>query len=178
MAEADALRNKEIPGGGGGLFVKLTEGNPVKLRILTTDPIVTKDKFGNTKFAFIVWNYTENKAMILNKGASIANEIKRLHLDEDYGADIQKMGIKITTKGQLKETRYSVDPLPNAEELTKEQVDEARNIRFEEAVKNGIRLSKLESSDDIPVNEEYEAEEHQEESEDEDEPVDLNDVPF
>jgi len=180
MAEKDALRDKNIPGSGGGLFTKLTEGNPIKLRVLTTDPMVTRDKWGNTRFAFVVWNYTEEKAQILNKGSSIASEIKRLHLDEDYGANIQEIGIKITTKGQLKDTRYSVDPLPNIEKLTKKQLEELKKVDLEKAVKNGVRLSELESEEDIPVNPNLEVERTEDvviEDIDEEE-VDLSEIPL
>ena len=179
--EVDSLRDKEIGGGGGGLFTSLTDGSPVKLRVLTIDPMVSKDKWGGTKFAFIVWNYTEDKAQILNKGISIAKEIRRLHLDEDYGANIQKMGVKITTTGQLKETKYSVDPLPNVDELTKEQVAEAKKIRLEDAIKLGQRYSKINSVDELESPEEVitEVEETQDVViDDDDEDVDLSDIPF
>ena len=172
--EVDALRDKKIET-GGGLFVKTVEGTPIKLRVLTVDPVVSKDPYGGTKFAFIVWNYTENRAQILNKGGSVAKEIQRLHLDEDYGANIQKMGIKITTTGQLKETRYSVDPLPNVEELTKEQIEEAKKIKLDEVIKMGIRYSKLTSTDDLTV---PENDSEDVVIDDVDEEVDLSDIPF
>ena len=190
MAEKDALRDKKIESGGGGLFVKIADGTPIKMRVLTTDPIISRDSWGGTKFAFVVWNYTENKAQILNKGSSIATEIQRLHLDEDYGANIQKMGIKITASGQGKDTKYSVDPLPNVEELTKDQVEEAAKIRLEDAVKHGIRYSEFTTSDDLPEAPEGGSEdtnpkvENQPSNEEPviedigDEPISLDDIPF
>lgn len=188
MAEVDALRDKEISSGGGGLFVKFEQGKPLKLRVLTIDPIVSKDQWGGTKYAFIVYNHTEQKAQILNKGTSIANEIKKLHLDDDWGGNIQKIDIKIEAEGSGKDTKYTVNPVREAVELTQEQIKEARDIRLEDAVKNGARLSTLESDSDIPEyipNDDGGSESPNPKAKKEvviedidDEPVDLSDIPF
>lgn len=131
---------------GQSLFLSVKKGDSIKLRVLTTDPVVSKDKYGNTRFAFIVWNYTDSKAQILNKGASIARPIQQLHLDEDYGANIQKIDIKLianSTGPEDKDVEYILTPLPKAETLTVEQIKEAEKIKLDESIKNGTRMSLL-----------------------------------
>lgn len=141
---ADAFRDFKPENSGGGLFVKIDEDNPVKLRVLTVDPLINVDEtYGATRFAFVVYNFTEGKAQILNKGWSIAGELQKIHLDEDFGADIQKVDVKITATGSGKETRYSVNPLPNAQKLTDEQLAEVIEIDLEKVIKNGTRMSEV-----------------------------------
>ena len=137
----DALSGYSFSSGNSGLY--LTDF-PVKLRVLTTDPLIhIEAKYGSTKFAFVVWNHDLGKAQIMDRGASIAQEIQKLHLDADYGADIQKIDIKISKTGDGKDTRYSVTPLPTAIKLTNDQLKEAADIDLPEKIKNGIRMSAI-----------------------------------
>lgn len=180
---SDALKTFKFES-GGDLFVKITEDKPVKLRVLTTDPLVSYDQWGNLRFSFVVWNFTENKAQVLNKGASIAQPIQGLHMDEDYGADIQKLDIKVTATGSGKETKYTVNPLPKSEELTDEMIKQAKKIDLEKIIKDGKRMSALNEGEKLSLPQAV-REEPEEESEEtviedinEDEPVDLSDIPF
>lgn len=141
---SDPLANFKFDN-GSGLYLK---EYPAKVRVLTTDPLVhVNPKYGSTKFAFVVYNHTAGKAQILDAGAMITQEIQRLHTDEDYGANIQKIDIKIDRQGEGKETRYTVTPLPNAVSLTNEQVAEARDINLSEKVENGVRMSEINSGE-------------------------------
>lgn len=163
------------------LFLSVKKGDSIKLRVLTTDPVVSKDKYGNTRFAFIVWNYTENKAQILNKGASIARPIQQLHLDEDYGANIQKIDIKLiatSTGSEDKDVEYTLTPLPKAETLTVEQIKEAEKIKLDEIIKNGTRMSEINQGAPVKsVEPEVPQADTVHEVQD-DEPINLDDIPF
>lgn len=185
---SDPLSGFDFGGDGAGLFTKFKSGSPVKVRVLTTDPLVVLDKFGNTRYAFIIWNFTEDKAQILNRGASIAKEIQALHNNEDWGNDVQKIDIQITATGEGKETRYTVTPLPKATPLTKEQIAEARKIDLLAKLPGGVRLSDFISGSrpapqgDEPVEESkpapVEVTETFGENIDMDEEIDLNEIPF
>lgn len=187
---SDALRNYKFKESGGGLFLKLAKGDSIKLRILTTDPLVSTDNYGNTRFNFVVWNWDESKAQILSKGASIARPIQKLHLDEDYGADIQKIDVKLTatsTGVEDKDVEYTVNPLPKANELTPEILAEVKKIDLEKAITNGTRMSKLLEGEELPVkdvNDMDGVDDRRDDSGkdevvlDDDEPVDLSDIPF
>lgn len=167
-----------------GLFVSFKSGEPVKLRVLTKDPLVSIDKFGNTRFAFVVWNYNLGKAQILNRGASIAKELQALHLDEDFGANIQKIDVKITATGEGKETRYSVQGLQNSANLKSDALEEAKQIDLPAVIKNGIRMSELNKGEKLP---EVETESEKTvvtdaepviEDINDDEEINLDDIPF
>jgi hypothetical protein len=175
--ETDALRDFKFKSeGGSDLYVVIKEGEPQKLRVLTLDPIVHLDKFGNTRYAFVVYNYTAQKAQILAKGSSIAKPLSDLHNDEDYEA-LNKIDIKISATGEGMETRYQINVLPKTETLTPEQIKEAANIKLEEIIKNGIRMSEInkgtpmpkveETSDNYPVTDEDMTEE-----------INLSEIPF
>lgn len=185
MAEKDALRNNKIESGSGGLFFKVSPGDSAKIRVLTTDPYVTKDKWGNTRFGFVIYNFTEGKAQILSKGPGFASKIQALHNDEDWNADIQKIDLKVScesTGPDIKDIKYDINPLPKTETLTKDQIAEAQKINLEEVIKDmGARLSTLQSPDDLPENKEVLSDTNEDvvvEDMDEDEPVDLSDIPF
>jgi len=136
---SDPLSSYNFGSGGSGLY--LSEF-PVKVRVLTTDPVVhMEEKYGSTKFAFVVWNHDLGKAQIMDRGSSIAKAIQELHNDEDYGANIQKIDIKISSTGEGKDTRYTVTPLQKTIELTAAQIQEAANIDLMEKIKNGVRMS-------------------------------------
>jgi len=148
--------------------LKLSEGSsdfikqfPAKIRVLSTDPLVNLDKFGGTKFAFPVWSYDEQKAMILNKGASIVKGIQQIDADEDYGGDVTAVDIKILSSGEGKETRYSVNVLPKTQDLTEEQVEAVNKLdtNLSKIIKNGVRASEFNKGKKPTAEEEYEPEE-------------------
>lgn len=177
---SDALSGYNFSSGSSGLWV---DEFPVKLRVLTTDPLVhVEAKYGSTKFAFVVFNHDAGKAQILDRGASIAEAIQKLHLDEDYGADVQKIDIKISKTGEGKDTRYSVTPLPKAIELTNEQIKEATTIDLPGKIKNGVRMSAINNGADTPmplvVVTDAIYQDVLIEDFDEAEPVNLADIPF
>lgn len=185
MAEADALKTFQFPK-NKGLFVSFDDGDEFKLRVLTTDPVVTNKEFIDpvtgetnlsTKFAFIVYNFSLEKAQILNAGATITREIQRLHQDEDYGANIKQIDIKIAATGSKLTRKYSVNALPKAEVLTNEQIKECQAINLEEKV-DGQRMSFYKPAD-------YQATDTNKPTEGDiviedipDEPINLNDIPF
>lgn len=144
--EKDSLRNfdfNEVSEGGGGLFLKFEAGKPVKLRVLTTDPIMNIDnKYGSTRFGFVVYNFTESKAQIMNCSPSIARRISELHGDPDFGGNIRNVDIKITPTGEKLERRYNIDVLPKTETLTNEQIKEAAKIDLEGVIASSAGFSK------------------------------------
>jgi hypothetical protein len=119
---------------GAGLFVKFEADKPLKLRVLTVDPLVYIDKFANTRFAFIVYNLTDDKAQILQATPGMARRIGEIHKDEDFGANIQKVDIKITPTGAGMERRYTIQALPNAVALTQAQLKNAKEINLEDKI--------------------------------------------
>lgn len=66
-------------------------------------------------WAFIVWNYAEEKIQILHlTQASIRNRIQALSQDKDWGEPFF-YDIKVIKEGSGIDTEYSVNPLPHKE---------------------------------------------------------------
>lgn len=132
------------------MFLKFKANEPVTLRVLTVDPVVSNEEYRNkdtdevesvtTKFAFIVYNWTDEKAQILKATPTIARKISELHKDPDFGANIRKVDIKITPTGEMLERRYDIQVLPTAKTLTNDMVKEAQAINLDEKV-DGDRMS-------------------------------------
>lgn len=177
--EKDALSKFQFKNeGGSDLFVTIKAGEPQKLRVLTLDPIVHVDKFANTRYAFVVWNYTQDKAQILDKGASISRQLSDIHLDEDFDP-LNKVDVKISATGEGMETRYNVSVLPKTETLTTDQIKEAANIKLDEVIKNGTRMSEINEGKPMPKAEGHELDTVHEMPEDlGGEQLDPADIPF
>jgi hypothetical protein len=191
MAEKDALSNFDFGKfSGGGLFLKWTAGVPVTLRVLTVDPMVTTKEFTapdgevnlSTQFHFIVYNFTEGKAQVLSASPSIARRIGELHKDNDFGANIRNIDLKITPTGEKLSRKYDIQVLPKANQLTNEQIQEATKIKLDDVIKDGSRMSMYDAENHIATSKVTMAPETPEEDtviEDiGDEPINLDDIPF
>lgn len=187
MAETNALSTFKF---SGGPFLTFKAGDEFKIRVLTVDPVVSQNEFKNkttgevesvtTKFAFIVYNFTLKKAQILNAGAGITKEIQRLGNDEEWGANIKKMDIKISAEGEGLNRKYTVTPMPKPEVMTNEQIKECQAIDLDAKIENGFRMSVYDQADynathvgeeaDTPISDLIE--------ETGGDPINLDDIPF
>jgi hypothetical protein len=104
---------------------------------------------GNTKYSFIVWNWTQNKAQILSKGPGVLKQLQAIHLDEDFDS-LNKVDIKLSATGEGLETRYGVQVLPKARGMTSDMAKEAQGIKLEESIEGGIRLSQINNGAELP----------------------------
>ena len=190
MSEEDSLGKFDFSKfTGGGLYVKFEAGKPLTLRILTTNPIVSTKEFENpktgevtisTKFSFIVYNFTEGKAQILSASPGVAKKISELHVDEDFGANIRKIDIKISPTGEQLQRKYDIQVLPNTKELTKEQIAELKAIDLDDKVE-GDRMSIYDPEERAPNTKVASATDKEEDTEIEDindEPINMDDIPF
>lgn len=136
-----SLQFKDNSSSDGGGFIRFKADVPVKLRVFTTNPTIHVNQYGKEQISFAVWNYDEDKAMILSKGPSIAKQLSAIHVDEDFGEDITKLDIKITPTGEDLNREYSINVLPKAQELTEKQVDELEELdkNLDKILKNSIR---------------------------------------
>lgn len=191
MAEADALSKFDFSKvTKPSLFVKFEAGKPLVLRVLTVDPVVSTQTFEdektgetsvNTKFGFIVYNFTDEKAQILSATPNMAKKIGELHVDEDFGANIRKIDIKISPTGEKLKRRYDIQVLPKTNELTNAQIKEAQAIDLDEKIEGGSRMSLYDPKDFNKPEEKPTPAENDAEVEIEDigdEPVNLDDIPF
>lgn len=125
-------------GGSDGLFLRLADGDSVKLRI-ASEPAIYSQEFTNdgevtvsTKFAWVVWNRNEKKAQVFSQGKSVYNQLADL---VDEWGEPTEFDCTVKRTGQMLETRYSVTPAPKSVDLTKEEQAECDKIDLLGAVK-------------------------------------------
>lgn len=184
--EANPLREAKF---GGGLYLNEF---PAKIRVLTRDPMVYVDKYANTKYVFAVLNVSENKVQMLDKGPGFVQRFQEIDMDEDFGGDIRKIDLKITTNGKdgTIEVRYTITPIGSPSDLTKEQLKVIKEEAFDLAEKvkknnpNALRQSEINSGAKVKPMEDEELT-PSEPPEDviitditDGEPVSLDDIPF
>lgn len=204
MAETDSLSGFDFNKvSKPGKFLKFEAGKPVTIRVLTKDPVVQERTFTDkktgeinisTKFCFIVWNFTDERAQILSAGPSMAKTFQRIGTDPDFGSNLQKCDIKISPEGEMLDRVYDINVLRhsgNEKEITKNMVDEAKELDLDNDVTEGNkgRLSQYEPNgvkpgkatpkpaddgeDDLPPeNPDVVIEDIG------DEPINLDDIPF
>lgn len=172
-----------------GLYLKWEAGVPYKLRVLTVDPVVFTNTFKDpktgeegepsTKFAFIVYNFTKDKAQILQSTPAMARKISEIHKDPDFGSDIKKIDLKVTPTGEKLERRYDIQVLPTSEMMTNEQVLAARKIDLDAEISknNGFtqRMSLFNPTSIAQKSPDFVPDIVVEPS---DEPINLEDIPF
>lgn len=182
-----------------GKFVKFVGGESVTLRVLTKDPVMQEKEFTgkngeinlSTKFCFVVYNFTAEKAQILSAGAKMAKTFQRVANDPDFGANLQKCDIKISAEGEMLERVYDINVLRhsgNEKTLTSAMIEEAKAIDLERDVQpNRGRASEWEPTTNSGYDQaKEEANKHREPTADEeeaiqdlnDEPINLDDIPF
>lgn len=129
--------------GGGGLYLKIADGEAVKLRIASEPAIFQTeskpDEQGNTRistrYAWTVWNQDEQLAQIFQQSATFFKQIAGLAQDDEWG-DPMEYDIKVKREGQGLDTTYSVTPSAQKVPLSAEA---------QQAVDSIDLLSKLES---------------------------------
>jgi hypothetical protein len=102
---------------------------------------VSTDKFGNTRFSFVAWDYNDERAGIISVGPGVAKRLQAIHQDEDFGANLKKTDIKIETVGSGQETRHTVTALPKSTELTSDMIKELQKVDLDGKIENGQRMT-------------------------------------
>ena len=147
---SDSIYQTHKPAGGSdGLFLKLKDGDSVKMRI-GTPPAIYEQSFTNedgtvtisTRYAWAVYNRSEERAQVFSQGKSVFNQLADL---VDEWGEPTEFDITVKRTGQQLETRYSVTPAPKSVSLTAEQIKEIATIDLLAAVK-GHWLSDFDKS--------------------------------
>lgn len=208
MAEQDSLSNFDFNRvSKPGKFLKFEAGKPVTVRVLTKDPIVQERVYEgdgetriDTKFCFIVWNFTHERAQIMTVGPSIAKTLQSIANDEDFGSNLQQCDIKISPEGEKLKRTYTVNVIRhsgNEKQLTAKMVEEARALNLDEDITDGNRgrLSEynpegvqpnksVKQGSDIDQTPKYDNNDQSQRVPDQvfedigDEPINLDDIPF
>lgn len=168
----------------GGMFLKFEDGEINHLR-LGSEPYIFTSSFTDkvtgettisTKYAWKAWNYGNSLAQVIQLPVSGFRQIQDLAVDPDWG-DPTVYDIKITRTGKGLTTKYSVVPNPNKSALGKEEKEALDAIRVGEAVK-GVPLSQVADGADLPLPPKNKIKDVIIEDMDENEKVNLDEIPF
>lgn len=167
------------PSGGNDLYIKLQDGDKLKGRV-ASEPAISIYKDGDKpRYSWIIFvrefnGKSVNKPQILTKGISVYNGIA--DLVEDWGEPTQfDLTIKRTGSG-LSDTEYSVNPVKESKDLTKDELAEIEKIDLPQAIKGKWLADYVDDNElPTPITNEPKADEV---VTDVDEPIDLGSIPF
>jgi len=135
---AESIYQQHKPGGTDDLYAKLLDGDSIKGRV-ASEPAISVYKTGDKpRYSWVIWVREKNgkpvnKPQILTKGISVYNQIA--DLVESWG-EPQTFDVTIKRRGSgLSDTEYSVVPVKESKDLTKEQQDEVNKITLTTAIK-------------------------------------------
>lgn len=114
------------PAGGSGDYLRLKDGDKVKLRI-ASQPVITVYKEGDRpRYAWTVWNRDLERAQVFAGGSSIYNQVA--DLVDDWGEPTEfDVTIKRTGSG-MNDTEYAVVPVKESFALTDDQQAETDKL--------------------------------------------------
>ena len=174
MATTNVYGQYTPPTSGGGKYLKIDDGQTVKLRILDYPVIFTKQFPGSenlsTRYAWVVFNQDTQEAQSFEQGILFFRKIQALSLDPDWG-DTSNYDVKVTRMGTGTETEYAVNPSPKSEPLTKEQLEKVAAINLQSIHEGSIPLSEAVKGTK-PVTKDVAIEDIS------DDPISLGDIPF
>lgn len=139
--------HKPAAGDGGGLYLKIADGETVKLRFASEPAIfeseAERDDPENpgqkrtvltTRYGWLVFNQETKQPQILQQSATFFKNLAALAQDEEWG-DPQGYDIKITRKGTELETKYTIVPSTNRDPLDNEARDALKAVDLLEKLK-------------------------------------------
>lgn len=135
------------PEQGDGLYLKLKDGDKVKLRI-ASEPAGSLYKEGDRlRYSWVVFNRERNKAQAYSAGISVYSQVA--DLVEEWGEPTEFDIVVKRTGSGLQDTSYSVTPVKTSTDLTKEQLAECATVNLLDAVK-GRWLKDIETDGELP----------------------------
>ena len=146
--DIDSIRGYQPPS-EGGIFLKLADGEEVKVRLVSL-PVIFENEFKlgeevnlSTRFGFIVWNHDIDKAQIwVTNAATYGQQISPLLEDDEYG-DWREYDVKIKRTGEKAQTRYHVRPGIKRYDLDESQQVACEAIDIIEIIKKSDSASKV-----------------------------------
>lgn len=133
--------HKPSAGEGGGLYLRIKDGETVKLRIASEPAIFETEgeREGkttlSTRYGWVVFNQDAKIAQIFQQSATFFKSIAALAQDEEWG-DPQGYDIKVSRTGSgFNDTSYTVTPSANREPLDSEAKDAVKALDLLEKLK-------------------------------------------
>jgi hypothetical protein len=165
------------PTSGAGEYLKLKDGDRVKMRI-ASEPAISVYKEGDRpRYSWTIYNRDNKKVQIYSAGVSVFKQIAALV--EDWGEPTE-FDIRIARSGSgMNDTEYIVTPVKESKELAEEIAEEVSKIDLPKAIKgkwlreyveDNVLPAPIESADLMTRADTIPG--------DEDAPINLDDIPF
>lgn len=133
-----SIYDQHKPTGDNDLYLKVNDGDKVKLRV-ASEPAISVYKAGQKpRYSWVVFTRehngkTVNKPQILTKGSSvyggIANLVEEWGIPQEFDIVLKRVGATIN------DTEYSVTPVKQSDDLTKDQLAEIDKVDLLQATK-------------------------------------------
>lgn len=138
----------------GGLFLKLEEGDAVKIRIASQPYIFNNEYKGqvSTRYAWVVYNYDQERAQIFHQGVTGYRTIANLASDPDWG-DPSGFDVRVSRHGLGTDTKYNITPLPSKADLDDKQTSAVNEVDLPKHVSGAILLSEFVGGKGLPETE-------------------------
>lgn len=130
---SESIYNQHRPSSSGGDYLKLKDGDKVKLRI-ASEPAISVYKEGDRpRYSWVVYNREEEKPQIYTAGISVYSQIA--DLVEEWGSpETFDIIVKRTGSG-LQDTSYSVTPVKTSKDLTDTEKEEVEKVDLVAGIK-------------------------------------------
>lgn len=172
------------PESGDSLYLKLKDGDKVKLRI-ASDPAVTTFDGEKLRYNWVVWNRDLKKAQVYSAGVSVFKQLAELY--DEWGEPTEfDITIKRTGSGQY-DTEYNVNPVPKSETLDSKErsavkavdlIDSCKGRWLSEYMEDGVMPQTLEKNDSKGSQSVSEMSDEELASIDAKGPINLDDIPL
>lgn len=168
----DSIYATHKPAGGSGDYLKLKDGDKIKLRFASLPAVVTYDG-QKIRYQWVVYNRNEKKAQVYEAGAQVFGQLAALY--EDWGEPTEfDVTVSRTGSGQF-DTSYTVTPSPKSQDLTEDEKAAVAAVKFPGAKSKW--LSEVEEDGQLPETIQTKKDSDPGPSQ-EDAPIDINDIPF
>lgn len=172
------------PTGGSGSYMKFEPNKEVRVRILSDPAIFDNDYQGKVsiKYAWLVYNFTDEEVQIMQLPKTGYRSLASIAADADYGNPMEEdYDLKITRTGERQQTKYNVIPVKAKAEVPEDAKEEAGDIdliKRLEASPNSDNAAWLFDEIDGKRPKTAEKKEESQTEADDDEPINLDDIPY
>ncbi len=130
---SNSVYARHNPSGETGKYLKLKDGDAVKMRI-ASEPAISVYKQGQRpRYSWVIFNRDTKQAQIYSAGVLVFGDLR--DLEPDWGLPTEfDIRIKRTGSG-MNDTSYSVTPIKESDDLTPEQLSEVEKIDLPKAIK-------------------------------------------
>jgi len=127
-----------------GGFLKIADKQTVTMRIASEPVIFSNDYKGNisTRYGWVIYNHDEKCAQIMIMSGRFFTDLSTWAKDPEYG-DPTKYNIKVTRNGIETATTYTIIGSPKRDPLTSEQQEAVDKVDIIKAISAGQGVSSV-----------------------------------